>query len=213
MSLLNIIMDNDNKDNDEETRINKCNLELLVNPLYQKSIVKTDKNEVKNSKSDLKFYRKRILSLTNDYLKGNYNQYGKPNEALKQLHDEYFYNVIQYLKMVDKVDIIQQEHIVSNTDVSCANIISPPDNFMVNCEEPLMHVENIESYNSQLILKKQVSTLDSYIKRTKRVIKSPMKMPVNKVIDYHLPELKNKGVKENSAKENTAKEKNNINKL
>ena len=197
----------DNTDEKKDTRMNKCNLELLTNPLYQKCILKTEKKErVKNCKTDLKFYRKRILSLTNDYLKGNYTPYGgSVNETLKQLHDEYVYNVIQYLKMTDKVDIIQQEHKVDiiqqehKVDIGISPRTSTPtpnptptssDNYD---KQPI--INPLDSYNSQLIIK-QVNTLDSYIKKTKRVVKKPIKLPVNRVIDYHLPELKTKGVKE-----------------
>lgn len=198
-------MDNCNDDIKEDVRINKCNLELLVNPLYQKCIVKPENdNKIKNCKSDLKFYRKRILSLTNDYLKGKYEQCGAVNEALKQLHNEYVYNVIQYLKMTDKVDTIQNEY---NIDISCADITSTscsptssisctptPTSTPNNCDQS-KHSQDV--YNSQLILKQvNTNTLDSYIKRTKRVVKSPIKLPINKVIDYHSPEFKTKGIKE-----------------
>lgn len=200
--------DNDNNHNQllvfepkDDKRINKCNLELLTNPLYQKVVVnpkKEEENENKNCKTDLKFYRKRILTLTNDYLKGKYSEHGPYNEALKRLHNEYVYNVIQYLKMTDKVDIIQHEHAPEYTPISSTPtpLTSPTCEQYSQTQTP-SQTQQLDSYNSHLIVK-QVKTLDSYVKKTKRKVKSPVKLPINRVIDYHSPELKNKGVKENN---------------
>jgi translation elongation factor EF-Tu-like GTPase len=103
--------------------------------------------------------------------------------------------------MTDKVDIIQNEHIASvDTGIipptSTPTPTHTPNPIAANNEHPIPSSSQ-ESYNSQLIIKK-VNTLDSYIKKTKRVVKSPIKLPINRVIDYHSPELKVKGVKENN---------------
>jgi hypothetical protein len=177
------------KDGDDD-RMNKFNLELLINPLYQKGVVKTEKNKDKNSKTDLKFYRKRILALTNDYIKGNYDQHGMNNEALRHLHGEYIYNVIQYFKMTDKIDIIQNEHHI--VDISSSSLYLPiPSSSIAPTKEDQM-------CNDTRLTVKRVNTLDSYVKRTKNVDKNPISLPVNRVINYHVPELKIKGVKENN---------------
>jgi hypothetical protein len=185
----------------EDTRMNKFNLELLANPLYQKGIVKTEKGGNKNCKTDLKFYRKRILALTTDYIKGNYDRHGASNEALRQLHCEYVYNVIQYLKMTDKVDIIQNDHAIDIADISYVDTgllphtSTPTPNTSPNYS---FIADPTDLYNDAHLNVKHVNTLDSYIKRTKKVNKSPISLPVNRVINYHVPELKNKGVKENN---------------
>jgi hypothetical protein len=174
----------------DDTRMNQCNLELLINPLYQKQtgIVKTEKGEGnKHSKTDLKFYRKRILALTNDYIKGNYEQHGTSNEALKQLHFEYVYNVIRYLKMTDKIDIIQNEH---NTPPP------PPTSTPSTSPMPSTEQQQTPAIDPLYTSVKHVNTLDSYVKRTKKAVKNLISLPVNRVINYHVPELKNKGVKE-----------------
>lgn len=184
---------------EEDTRMNKFNLELLVNPVYQKGIVKTEKDQVKNCKTDLKFYRKRILALTNDYIKGNYEQHGATNEALRHLHFEYVYNVIQYFKMTDTIDIIQHEHAI---DISYG-IVPPPTSTPTPTSSPIPGTsptpsticDFISHHDAQLNVK-HVNTLDSYVKRTKKAVKNPISLPVNRVINYHVPELKNKGVKE-----------------
>ena len=55
-------------------------LEYLTNPVYYKSVKKTsDKINNKINKEDIKFYRKRITSLTKEMLKGVF-----PNEPLKK---------------------------------------------------------------------------------------------------------------------------------
>ena len=175
---------NDTVEEKEDTRVNKCSLELLTNPLYQKGIFKSEKKDIKNCKADLKFYRKRLLALTNDYIKGNYDNHGGSNEALRELHSEYVHNVIHYFKMTDKVEIIQNEHAITP--------ITPSSSI------PSTITSEIITHNdAQQLSVKHVNTLDTFVKRTKKSSKSLISLPVNRVINYHLPELKNKGVKEN----------------
>ena len=186
----------------EDTRMNECNLKLLINPLYQKGIVKTEKEKVNHSKrdlKDLKFYRKRILALTNDYIKGNYEQHGTANEALKEQHVDYVYNVIQYLKMTDKIDIIQNELGISIPPTSTPTPSSSPMPMLsadfISQPEKEETVDPL--YKAAQLNVKRVNTLDSYVKRTKGAVNNnPITIPVNRVINYHVPELKNKGVKE-----------------
>lgn len=200
-----------NTNEKEDTRMNECNLKLLINPLYQKGIVKTEKEKVNHSKrdlKDLKFYRKRILALTNDYIKGNYEQHGTSNEALKEQHFDYVYNVIQYLKMTDKIDIIQNEH---NPILDISYGIIPPTSTPTPSSSPMpmLSAEFISQHEKEVTVDplykaaqlnvKRVNTLDSYVKRTKGAVNNnnnPITIPVNRVINYHVPELKNKGVKE-----------------
>jgi hypothetical protein len=139
--------------------------------------------------------------LTTDYIKGNYDRHGASNEALRQLHCEYVYNVIQYLKMTDKVDIIQNDHAIDIADISYVDTgllphtSTPTPNTSPNYS---FIADPTDLYNDAHLNVKHVNTLDSYIKRTKKVNKSPISLPVNRVINYHVPELKNKGVKENN---------------
>ena len=54
-----------------------------------------------NKKSDIKFYRKRILDLTRNMFKGEY-----PDNNLKTVFFSYVDSLIEYLITIDERDII-----------------------------------------------------------------------------------------------------------
>ncbi len=82
-------------------------LEFLTNPLYHTMINSKSGliNTSKINKQDIKFYRKRIYALSKDLLKGD-----SPNDSLKKIHDDYVNAAINYLKMIDTKDIIQEQY-------------------------------------------------------------------------------------------------------
>ena len=83
---------------------NQVTLTYLTNPLYQNGILKAEElNEI--DRNEKRFYKKRILALTKDMLRGEY-----PSDALKKVHNNYIYEIISHFKMSDKSDIIQDEY-------------------------------------------------------------------------------------------------------
>ena len=82
-------------------------LEYLTNPAYYSIINKNNKSitTLTNNKEDVRFYRKRIIALTKDMLKGDI-----PSTGLKEIHDDYVKSLITYFKIVDKTDIIQDQY-------------------------------------------------------------------------------------------------------
>jgi len=82
-------------------------LEYLTNPAYFSIINKNNKSNttITNNKEDVRFYRKRIIALTKDMLKGII-----PSTGLKEIHDDYVKSLITYFKIVDKTDIIQDQY-------------------------------------------------------------------------------------------------------
>ena len=102
---------NDNSDSVEHTSI----LEYLTNPSYYSILNKNNKtNMIKetNNKEDVRFYRKRIIALTKEMLKGDI-----PSNGIKEAHDDYVNILIKYFKIVDKSDIIQDQY--SNSNSAC----------------------------------------------------------------------------------------------
>jgi hypothetical protein len=87
-----------------------ASLTYLTNPLYQKSMKKHTQPTKSNNKSDIKFYRKRITALTKDMLKGEIPD----NNFIKTIYETYVNGLIQYFKMVDTSDIIQQQYVEAN---------------------------------------------------------------------------------------------------
>ena len=180
---------NNNNPQKNETEKN-ATLEYLTNPVYYKSVKKTsDKINKKNNKEDIKFYRKRITSLTKEMLKGVF-----PNEPLKKIYEDYTSSIISHFKMVDTKDIIQQDYTLFNNEST---------NFL---DLSINEFNTIEKANEQMLKKViNVSTLDNY------VIKSGNKdennnennnssLPSKKNIDLHCPTLKTKGVIEKKKK-------------
>jgi hypothetical protein len=96
-------------------------LEFLTNPLYHNMLHSKSGliNNRKINKQDIKFYRKRIYALSKDLLKGD-----SPNESLKKIHDDYVNAAINYLKMIDTKDIIQEQYQNQNEIVPDINTIN-----------------------------------------------------------------------------------------
>lgn len=151
-------------------------IEYLLNPL----ISYKNNNHKKILKSDIKFYRKRILGLTKDIL---YNKETICGDTLiHSSFNDYLFICIQYFKSLDTNDIIQN-------DMSF-NVIKDDD---VNVDEDF----------DDLIKKKSFKkiTMDNFINKKKpQEIKV---LPMKKKVDITDPELKKKGVKiKNTNQEN-----------
>ena len=90
----------------EEFDTKQASLLYLTNPLYQQIIKQQKENKATTSKSDIKFYRKRITSLTKDMLKGDIPD----NIYIKHIYETYVNELIKYFKMIDTRDIIQKQY-------------------------------------------------------------------------------------------------------
>lgn len=184
---------NNNNPQKNETEKN-ATLEYLTNPVYYKSVKKTsDKINNKNNKEDIKFYRKRITSLTKEMLKGVF-----PNEPLKKIYENYTSSIISHFKMVDTKDIIQEDYKLFNNETT--NVLDLSIN----------EFSTIEKANEQILKKViNVPTLDNYVIKTGNKDdnneNNSISLPSKKNIDLHCPTLKTKGVVEKK-KKNTKKE-------
>ncbi len=82
---------------------NQIDLLYLTNPhlkiKYNKQIEKLIDED------DIKFYRKRILQTTKDYLRGN-----KINQQIDSAFEEYANQLIKHYKFIDKKEMIQKEY-------------------------------------------------------------------------------------------------------
>ena len=84
---------------------NQIDLLYLTNPNLKIKYNKTNENINIVSLDDIKFYRKRILIDTKEYLRGN-----KITEDLDSCFKNYAKNLIEHYKFNDKKDIIQDEY-------------------------------------------------------------------------------------------------------
>ena len=82
----------------------KLDLLYLTNPNIMNKYNKTQEiNSIEPE--ELKFYRKRILMLTKDYLRNK-----QENTTLDDVFNSYAYSLINFFKFIDKKEIIQQEY-------------------------------------------------------------------------------------------------------
>ena len=184
---------NNNNQQKNETEKN-ATLEYLTNPVYYNSVKKTsDKINNKINKEDIKFYRKRITSLTKEMLKGVF-----PNEPLKKIYENYTSSIISHFKMVDTKDIIQQDYTLFNNESN--NVLDIDIDLSIN------EFSTIEKANEQMLNKViNVSTLDNYVIKSgnnneNNNENNNSSLPSKKNIDLHCPTLKTKGVVEKKKK-------------
>jgi len=82
---------------------NQIDLLYLTNPHLK---IKYNKQlEKLVDEDDIKFYRKRILQTTKDYLRGN-----KVNNPIDSSFEEYANQLIKHYKFIDKKEMIQKEY-------------------------------------------------------------------------------------------------------
>ena len=82
---------------------NQIDLLYLTNPNFKIKYNKT--NNISKNTEELKFYRKRILNDTKEYLRGR-----KINEDLDNAFIYFANNLINHYKFIDKKDLIQKEY-------------------------------------------------------------------------------------------------------
>jgi len=168
-------------------------LEYLSNPSYQNNLANsgiTRQPVVSEtiSTSDKKFYKKRIVGLFKDILKGAFCP-----EDIQCAHNDFIHSAIKYFKLIDKRDILQKDHDINNK-------------LATKLMESEVHASNIKDYEkSQGILssankeimreKKTAGNLDAFVKKKKITVVPPMKIPSQKDINLKAPALKNKGLK------------------
>ena len=97
---------------------------------------------VSDLKSDVKFYKKRIIQLTKNMMKGEH-----VTNSVNKAYNEYMKSCVAYLKFLDTKDILQEEYkgIPEQLDMSDADIDGDPNNNLIN--PTYLHKQNkIEDY-------------------------------------------------------------------
>ena len=127
------------------------------------------------NKEDLKFYRKRILQQTKNYLRE-----GRLESVIDRAFDNYVDNLIEYYKFIDKKEIIQKEY----------------ENMKGNSVKKIKEINLLEE--DKKIMKEvepQVKTIKDFI--TVVVEKPKRKHVIPKIKEFNLKkdELRFKGLK------------------
>ena len=184
----------------------KSILDFLVNPLYQNNLKRQGENKQSDNSADIKFYRKRIISLCKDMLKGKFE-----SEELKKIHMNYVNELISYFKMKDTSDILQSEY---DSTKSISIINSEEEEAQLKeaqlkevqlketqlketqlKEAQLKEIYTEDKLNKNLMRKKNTSTLDNYVTIVKKEKEELVNYPVKKEINLKTSSLKNKGVR------------------
>jgi hypothetical protein len=169
-----------------EDLIHQITLDCLVNKdVYIKMQHKPIINKV--SKKDKKFYRKRILNLTRELLLKKETEYNEINPDIKNGFDVFVKTCIQYFKVIDKNDIIQEDYTIfdeEEIDIK-KDILGTGTNVIYNNEN-----------DNKLFMRtiKSKPNLDKFVKI--KSIKKEDEFILPKIREIHLddPLLRNKGI-------------------
>ena len=160
-------------------------LEYLVNPLLYNKIFNKEVDEI--SKKDIKFYRKRIIQLTKNLFKDN-----DYPPSLINAHTEYVHTAINYLKVEDTRDILQEEYDNIESD-EMGSLDADKLLYNDNPDKILYNTKDKDMRDFVTIKKKE----------------NKKNLPLVKNIELNDPKLKMKGVKKKkiSSKTNENKKK------
>ena len=169
-------------------------------------------NSNKISKADRKFYKKRIINETKKMLRNDFD-----TPALKEIFNEYVISLVDYFKIVDKRDILQEDY-KNNPPQDKEYYDNVLDEILDISDNNLNNLNNLISPD-QLLFKtanetKKI-TLDNFVVKHNPP-KENIIYPEQKEINLKEPSLKTKGLKMKALKSTQIKssvEKENIDKI
>ena len=169
---------------------NQLTLEYLTNPIYckKKTGISVDTSITKNDRS---FYRKRIVSITKDMLKGEY-----VCANLEKIHNDYIKSLIHHFKTIDEFEILQSEYAISKTNVDVSGQV-------YDLSVQLHDLSGQQQQINAVMIKhtnKRVS-LDDFVLKKAIHIKQLIPAPKRKEINVNTPAHKVKGIKPKQLKE------------
>ena len=187
----------------EEFDTKIASLTYLTNPLYQQILKqqKEKENKVTTNKSDIKFYRKRITSLTKDMLKGDIPE----NTYIKHIYETYVNELIKYFKMIDTSDIIQKQYEADNNnndkylETILEDEIEINNNKEITMRSSTMNSSTMNSSTMNNCMMRKIPnmpSLDNYVIKLNDETKEARIIPVILDVNLKEPSLKTKGVKD-----------------
>ena len=160
---------------------NQIDLLYLTNPLILGKYNKTLPKEKKLDEEDIKFYRKRILQTTKNYLRLN-----RINSAVDSAFENYAEQLIKHFKFIDKKEMVQKEY----------------ENLPKKKNKKISKFELMEQ--DTLIMKTKENTTKTIMDYLPIVVKEKKKkrmiIPKQKFYDIKNPELRKKGLKKEKSK-------------
>ena len=163
--------------------ISLITMEYLMNKAqYTKYLDEKTPEKKQKYEKDKKFYRKRIYDLTKSLLHNDPPQNLLPD--VKFIFENYTRATIDYFKMLDKSDILQEDYqylmdIDPKNEISIASIESQEE-----ADKLMMRSIKIQEPNA----------LEKLVKRKSTKVVKPMILPQQKDINLKDPALKKKGI-------------------
>jgi mRNA-degrading endonuclease YafQ of YafQ-DinJ toxin-antitoxin module len=179
--------------------ISDITLQFLMNKDQYARYVNSDfKQSVKKNKKskDKKFYKKRIIELTRNMI--NNEPLVMKNSNLESAFEDYISCCIDYFKLLDKTDIIQEEYVVpqildnnndNDNDVENMDMDNESDYLDTNDEQ-----QSQININYMMNRKEKTKTLDDFVKKISNI--EPMILPRKKKYNLKDPKLKMKGIRQ-----------------
>ena len=168
-------------------------LAFFSNPMYLSLIKKREQfiDNTKDNKKNVKFYRKRLVSLFKDLIKDDNDS---PTQELKEMYNRFVNTAMHYFQVIDKKDIIQEQHRQIGQEEQSEQII---DDVLNDIDDSGAENLTINEAND-LMMKKtiQMASLDNYVITKHDNSSTEFRIiPVKLEIDLKTPNLKTKGVK------------------
>lgn len=166
------------------SKMTEITIEYLTNKkIYEKLIQSNNPILLNSYHKDKKFYKKRIHNLHRNLM----NEKEIYPEFLQKAFDNYMKLSIEYFKMIDQNDILQEDYIGLQLLEEEIPDEEKQDIPKTNIEE--------ESYKNLYMNTPQGnSTLDQFIKIIKKTEDPSIYVPQQKEINLNNPEFKTKGI-------------------
>jgi len=171
--------------------VDQVTLDCLLNKSMFGTHVKNQKAQSVN-KEDKKFYKKRIYNLFKEMLINK----TEPDDLLpdvKYAYDNFIKASINYFKTIDNTDLLQEEYKTLDEEQSSVNLNAIPE----LCDNDDVGVEEADKLLMRSI-KITTAPLDKFVKRKNKKPEEKLIMPKQKEVNLMDPELKIKGLHNNS---------------
>ena len=184
----------------------QATLAFFSNPTYfntiQRAKLNISKKEEQKHKEEIKFYKKRIISLFKEIIKEQENTNNEDStKEIKETHERFIYACINHFKNIDKTDILQAQYGMPNAMPNAEQNATP--NADLDMDDLNIEGFTIDNVN-EIMMKKtiNVANLDNYVNIIPDLSANDTRIiPLRFEIDLRQPILKTKGVKTKVKKE------------
>jgi len=166
----------------DDQLITEITLECLMNKQqYAKHIGQQTTTKKDSIRKDKRFYKKRIFDLTKKLLNNEKPETMYPDVG--SAFDSYARVCIEYFKVLDKSDIIQEDYADIENGILNNKPLDPSFNAV---EESMLMMRSIKIT--------EPNALEKLVKRTTSKLEKKPIIPIQKDINLKDPNLKNKGI-------------------